>query len=44
MRSVPFGFDEVKAMVAVAAAPMLPLLLTIMPIEDLLHRLVKVVL
>jgi hypothetical protein len=44
MRSVPFGFDEVKAMVAVAAAPMLPLLLTIMPLEDLLHRLIKVAL
>ena len=44
MRPVPFGFDEVKAMVVVAVAPMLPLLLTIMPLEDLLQRLVKVAL
>lgn len=44
MRSVPFGFDEVKVMVAVTVAPMLPLLLTIMPLEDLLQRLIKVVL
>jgi len=43
MRSVPFSLNDVKALVAATAAPLLPLLLTIMPLDELLERLVKVV-
>jgi hypothetical protein len=43
MRSVPFGFNDVKAIVLTTAAPVLPLLLTIMPLEELLNRLVKII-
>jgi hypothetical protein len=43
MRAVPFDFDDIKIIVAATVAPILPLLLTIMPLEELLHRLVKIV-
>jgi len=43
MRSVPFGLGDVKIIVAATVIPVLPLLLTVMPLEELLHRLVKVV-
>lgn len=33
----------VKVIVAATVVPVLPLLLTIMPLEELLHRLVKIV-
>ena len=43
MRSVPFDFNDVKIIVAATVIPVLPLLLTIMPLEELLHRLLKIV-
>jgi len=44
MRTVPFGFETVKKLVIVTVAPLLPLVLTIMPLEELIGRLIKVVL
>ena len=43
MRAVPFDFSDVKVVIAATVTPVLPLLLTIMPLEELLHRLVKIV-
>jgi hypothetical protein len=43
MRPVPFGLDDVTRLAAAAAAPFLPLLLTILSPEELILRLVKVV-
>ena len=43
MRAVPFDFSDVKVVIAATVTPLLPLLLTIMPLEELLHRLVKIV-
>lgn len=43
MRFVPFSLDDVFRLAATTAAPLLPLLLTIMPLEELLSRAVKIV-
>lgn len=43
MRPVPFGLDDITRLAAAAAAPFLPLLLTILSPEELILRLVKVV-
>jgi hypothetical protein len=43
MRAVPFGLDDVKMLLAATVIPLLPLLLLILPFEELLNRLVKVV-
>jgi hypothetical protein len=42
MRGVPFGLQDVTRLAAATGAPLLPLLLTIMPIEELFDRLVKI--
>jgi hypothetical protein len=42
MRVVPFGLQDVTRLAAATGAPLLPLLLTIMPIEELFDRLVKI--
>lgn len=44
MRPVPFGLDAVIRLAAVTAAPLLPLTLTIMPFEEVVTRLIKVLL
>jgi hypothetical protein len=44
MRLVPFGLDDITRLAAVTAAPFLPLLLTIWSPEELIMRIVKVVL
>jgi hypothetical protein len=44
MRSVPFGLEAVIQLIIVTVAPILPLLLTIMPLEELIDRLIKVLL
>jgi hypothetical protein len=43
MRTVPFTLRDVIALVVVTAAPLLPLVLTVMPLEELLKRLVKII-
>ncbi|MFL6352524.1 MAG: hypothetical protein ACJ74Z_11825 [Bryobacteraceae bacterium] len=43
MRPVPFSLQDVTRLAAATAAPVLPLLLTIMPFEELISRLFKVV-
>lgn len=43
MRPVPFGLDDITRLAAAAAAPFLPLLLTVLSPEELVLRLVKVV-
>jgi hypothetical protein len=43
MRVVPFGLDDVIALVAATAAPLLPLALTMMPLAELVGYLVKIV-
>ena len=43
MRFVPFSLDDVFRLAATTAAPLLPLLLTIMPLEELLSRAIKIV-
>lgn len=44
MRSVPFGLDDVSRLAAATVAPLLPLLLTIFSPDELLMRVVKIVL
>ena len=44
MRPVPFGLDAVTQLVIVTVAPLLPLVLTIMPFEELIGRLIKAML
>jgi len=44
MRVVPFGLDDVIALVVATVAPLLPLALTMMPLADLVGHLVKIVL
>ncbi len=41
MRIVPFGLDDIVRLVAITAAPLLPLTLTIWSLEQLLTRLIK---
>jgi hypothetical protein len=43
MRPVPFGLDDITRLAAATAAPFLPLLLTIFPLEELLMRLIQAV-
>jgi hypothetical protein len=43
MRMVPFSLNDVVRVAVIAGVPMLPLLLTILPLEDLIDRLIKVV-
>ena len=43
MRSVPFGLVDITRLAAATAAPLVPLLLTIFPLEELIMRLVKIV-
>ena len=43
MRLVPFALNDVARLAVVTLLPVLPLLLTIMPLEDLLTRLLKVI-
>jgi hypothetical protein len=43
MRSVPFGLEDISRLAAVTATPLLPLLLTIFPPEELVMRIIKVV-
>jgi hypothetical protein len=43
MRFVPFALDDVTRLLVATAAPLLPLLLTIMPLDELLMRLVKII-
>lgn len=44
MRPVPFGLDAVTRLAMVTIAPILPLTLTVVPIDELFDRLIKVVL
>jgi hypothetical protein len=44
MRIVPFGLEDITRLAAATAAPLLPLTLTIFSLEELLSRLLKVVL
>ncbi len=44
MRAVPFGLEDISRLAAATAAPLLPLLLTIFSPEELLMRVLKVVL
>ena len=43
MRAVPFGLDDISRLAAATAAPLVPLLLTIFPPEELIMRLIKIV-
>jgi hypothetical protein len=43
MRSVPFGIEDIIRLAAATAVPLVPLLLTIFPLEELIMRLVKIV-
>lgn len=43
MRFVPFSLEDVIRLAVATAAPLLPLLLTIMPLEELLSRLIKII-
>ena len=43
MRAVPFKLDDIIRLAAATAAPLVPLLLTIFPLEELIERLVKIV-
>jgi hypothetical protein len=42
MRPVPFGLDDITRLAAATAAPLVPLLLTIFPAEELLLRIIKI--
>ena len=44
MRPVPFGLEDISRLAAATAAPLLPLLLTIFSPEELIMRVMKVVL
>jgi hypothetical protein len=43
MRAVPFGLEDITRLTAATVAPLVPLLLTIFPLEELIMRLVKIV-
>jgi hypothetical protein len=42
MRSVPFGLEDISRLAAAAAAPLLPLLLTIFSPEEIFLRVIKI--
>jgi hypothetical protein len=44
MRIVPFGWKDIARLAAVAAAPLLPLVLTVFSLEELLAGLIKILL
>ena len=44
MRSVPFGLEDITRLAAATAAPLVPLLLTIFSFDELILRIIKVVL
>ena len=43
MKIVPFGLRDITRLVAATAVPLLPLLLMIMPLEELVMRIVKII-
>ena len=43
MRSIPFGTEDIVRLAAVTAAPLVPLLLTILSPEQLITEIIKVV-
>jgi hypothetical protein len=43
MRSIPFGTDDVVRLLIATVIPIVPLLLTIMPLEQLLTQIVKII-
>ena len=43
MRSVPFGLEDISRLAAATAAPLLPLLLTVLSPEELIVQIIKVV-
>jgi hypothetical protein len=43
MRLVPFGLNDIARLAAATALPVLPLMLTIMPLEELVTRLLKII-
>jgi hypothetical protein len=43
MRAVPFGLKDITRLAAATAAPLVPLLLTVFPPEELIMRVVKMV-
>jgi hypothetical protein len=43
MRTVPFGLQDITRLAVATAAPLVPLLLTIFPLEELIIRLLKIV-
>jgi hypothetical protein len=43
MRAVPFGVRDIMRLAAATSAPLLPLLLTIMPLDELVMRIIKIV-
>jgi hypothetical protein len=43
MRLVPFGLKDVIALAIAAAAPFLPLVLTVFSFEEIAARLIKVI-
>jgi hypothetical protein len=43
MRFVPFGLEDITRLAAATAAPFLPLLLTILPLDELIMRIIKAV-
>lgn len=43
MRFVPFGLEDITRLVIATAAPLLPLLLTIMPLDELVMRILKII-
>jgi hypothetical protein len=42
MRPVPFGLDDIIRLTAATAAPLVPLLLTILSVDELLLRIIKI--
>jgi hypothetical protein len=43
MRLVPFALNDVTSLAITTAVPALPLLLTVMPLEELVTRLLKII-
>jgi hypothetical protein len=43
MRPVPFGLDDISRLAAATAAPLVPLMLTILSPEELIMRIIKVI-
>jgi hypothetical protein len=44
MRSIPFGLEDITRLAAATAVPLLPLALTVLSPEELITRVIKVVL